>query len=70
MSHTTPARRVSIDTQTNPRNSFAPLQTADLDDDLIVCDPYSGPARMRNTGEVTRLLSLIDSLDAGKDGLK
>jgi len=63
------ARRASIN-HINWRDSIEPLQAADVDDDLIVCDPYSGPARMRNTGEVTRLLSLIDSLDAGKDGLK
>jgi len=69
MSHTTPAR-VSINNHINWRDTFEPLKAADLDDDLIVCDPYSGPARMRNTGEVSRLLSLIDSLDAGQDGSK
>jgi hypothetical protein len=64
MSQNTPARRASIDTQINSRNLFAPLPTADLDDDLIVCDPYSNdPPNRRSDKELARTLAILDSLE-------
>jgi len=33
-------------------------------------ESFGGPARMRKTSEVSKLLELLDEIEAGKDGLK
>jgi hypothetical protein len=62
------ARRASINHHINWRDSIEPLQAADLDDDLIVCDPYSNdPPSKRSDRELSRTLAILDSLERGMD---
>ena len=39
-----------------------------IDDHAAWQASFHGPARMRSTGEVSRLMDLLDELETGKDG--
>ena len=60
------AKRASINHHINSRNSFAPLPTADIEDDLINVDPFNGdPPSKRSDKELARTLAILDSLERG-----
>jgi hypothetical protein len=44
-------------------------QEVELEEMRLAADMH-GPSRMRKSGEVSKVLDILDSLDSGKDGRK
>jgi hypothetical protein len=58
-------RRVSVEQHQRFRESLAPKPDLDEIDELV---DIPGPVQMRKSREVSRLLSILDELETGKDG--